>query len=100
AEPLRRRQHGLYHPDAEIGYTLGYGNIYDVTAAPAGGQNQEYHVAIEAAVQDGLAIELIVATPYAPDKAEHPNPAQLNGFMEFFADSIGNTVTWKGEKAL
>jgi hypothetical protein len=43
-------------PDAEAGYTPGYGGVYDATVTPANRQSAHTRVIIVVAVKKGLAI--------------------------------------------
>ncbi len=85
---------------AEIGYADGYGNVYDVVVAPVGGQQQHERVLIEAAIRDGIAVDLVAFSDFTPDKNYHPSPAQLLPAIEFSADLFANSVTWQGEPQL
>jgi hypothetical protein len=85
-------------PNAELGYTLGYGSIYDVFVSPPSGLREEDHVVIEVVVKNDIAIELIGVSPYVEDNNPHPSPAQMDPFVERFADVVGNTVIWQGER--
>ncbi len=85
---------------AELGSTLGYGQIYDLTTSPQGGQQQHLHVVIEAAIRNGVAVEVIGESLFLPDRNDHPSPAQMEPAVERWVDMFGNTVVWQGEPAL
>jgi len=85
---------------AELGYDGGSGNVYDGTLSPQGGQQVHERAIIEAAIRDGVAVELVAMSNYKPDANDHPSPASLEPFVEGFADLEGNTVTWKDEQPL
>lgn len=85
---------------SELGYVGGYGNIYDATLSPQGGQQLHVRAIIEAAVRNGVAIEAVTISQYKADANEHPSPASLEPAIEQFADLVGNTVTWQGEQPL
>ncbi len=87
-------------PNAELGYTLGYGAVYDALVSPQGGQQQDMRVIIEAAVRNGTAVEMITSSPFTPDKSSHAAPAQLEPAAESTTDQLGNTVTWTNEAQL
>jgi hypothetical protein len=88
-------------PDASLGYTTGYGNIYDVTVSPADGQSEHDRLVVTAAIRNGLAVVLVGLGTYqasAPGTSSQPNPAntplvQLGDFEENI-----NSVTWPGQK--
>ena len=82
---------------AELGSTDGYGNVYDLTVTPQGGQQAHLRVVVEVAIRDGVAIESIAESNFTADQNEHPSPAQMEPAIESIMDSIGNTVTWKDE---
>ncbi len=84
-------------PDAELGYTEGYGAVYDITVSPQGGQQVDEHFVIEASVNNDVAVELIGSSAFTPDKNGHPSPAQLEPAVEQLSDIFGNTVIWKGQ---
>ncbi|MBV9282174.1 MAG: hypothetical protein JOZ41_19000 [Chloroflexi bacterium] len=88
-------------PDASLGYTMGYGNVYDVTVSPAAGESEHDRLLIFAAVRGGVAVTMIGLGPYqqaSPNSDSQPNPAdtplvELGDFEENL-----NSVTWKGEE--
>ncbi|HVC80221.1 MAG TPA: zinc ribbon domain-containing protein [Chloroflexota bacterium] len=85
---------------AELGSTAGYGQVYDFTTSPQGGQQQHLRLVVEAAIRDGVAVEMIAASLFIPDQNEHPSPAQMEPRVESLADQVGNTVVWRSEPAL
>lgn len=87
-------------PGAEIGYTDGYGGVYDIVVSPQGGQQQHERALIEAAIRDGVAVDLVAFSNFTPDQNPHPIPAQLAPPIELYADVFGNSVTWQGEPQL
>src|SRR6185437_8426658 len=82
---------------AELGSTAGYGQVYDFTTSPQGGQQQHLRLVVEAAIRDGVAVEMMAASLFIPDQNEHPSPAQMEPRVESLADQVGNTVVWRGE---
>ena len=82
---------------AELGSTAGYGNVYDLTVTPQGGQQAHLRLVVEAAIRDGVAVELFAISNFTADQNSHPSPAQLEPAIQSIADSLGNTVTWKDE---
>ena len=85
---------------AELGYMSGYGNVYDLHASPAGGQAEEDRYIVEAAVQNGVAVELWAESILTQDTSDHPSPAELLPDAEYLSDTFGNTVLWQGEKPI
>jgi len=82
---------------AELGYTDGYGGVYDLTVSPAAGERDHVRLLIEAATRDGVAVELLSESDYVPDQNQFPAPAQMDPAAEYWSDSLGNTVTWRNE---
>jgi hypothetical protein len=88
-------------PDASLGYTVGYGTVYDVSISPGNGQSVHDRLLIIAAIRRGLAVVLVGLGPYqtsSPSSGGQPNPAdtplvQLGDFEE-----NANSVTWPGEQ--
>ncbi len=87
-------------PGAGLGYVPGYGNIYDMSVSSQSGQQQEYRLAVEATIQNGVAVQEVVESELTPDKNSHAMPAQIDPFMQDIGDTIGNSVTWQGEQQL
>jgi len=91
-----------YHiPGAEMGYNDGYGNVYDIRFAAAGGQSARRRLIIIAAVKKGLVVELVSIGPYNPSNWKinsHPNPANTT-IVNYF-DDIVNTVRFPGDPPL
>jgi hypothetical protein len=85
---------------AELGSTDGYGNVYDLTVTPQGGQQVHLRIVVEAAIRNGVAVELLAESNFVADQNEHPSPAQMEPAIESITDSIGNTVTWKDENPI
>jgi hypothetical protein len=90
-------------PDASIGYTMGYGNVYDVTMSPGDGQSVHDRLLVIAAIQHGVAVVMVGLGPYrqsTPQDDPHPDPAatplvELGDFDENIT-----SVTWRGEPPL
>jgi RsiW-degrading membrane proteinase PrsW (M82 family) len=85
---------------AELGYTAGYGQVYDMTLSPQGGQREHVRALIEVAVRGGTAVELLAVSAFTPDQSTQPAPAQLDPWVQYQVDNLGNTITWKGEPQL
>ena len=83
----------------EVGYTPGYGSIYDQTFAPATGPTVPMRLVIVVAVKKGLAIWGRALAPFvadADDVRSHPNPAQT--WVVFVLDPVINSVVWPGDR--
>ena len=90
-------------PGAEVGYTPGYGSLYDVDVAPGGGQAVHDRLVVMAAIRGSVAVVVAGLGPYeqsSPSNSGHPNPA-ATPLVELgdFAEST-ETVTWPGEPPL
>jgi hypothetical protein len=86
---------------AEVGYTLGYGSIYDQTFAPATGPTVPMRLVIVVAVKNGLAISGVALAPFVADADHvwgHPNPAQT--WVVIHLDPVINSVVWPGDRPL
>ena len=84
-------------PWAEIGYTPGYGAVYDVQASSGSGQSQRRRLVVEVAVKKGLAIEFVCLGDYTPSTHDdgHPNPSDTKLGSSF--DSNLDGVRWPGD---
>jgi zinc-ribbon domain len=91
-----------YHiPGAEMGYNDGYGNVYDIRFAVAGGESARRRLIVIAAVKNGLAVELVSVGPFRASNYKddlHPNPANTK-IVNYF-DDIVNTVRFPGDPPL
>lgn len=85
-------------PQAEIGYTPGYGNVYDDTVYTAGGDVVHVRIYILAAIKNGVAVEMDAVGAYKAIDYGHPNPSLSPAPVLF--DPILDTVTWKNEPPL
>ncbi len=85
---------------AEIGYSAGFGNVYDCMLSPPGGQLTHVRAIVEAAIRDGVAVSLVAVSPFTADQNHIPAPAQLVPTVEWAADVLGNAVAWKNEQPL
>ena len=86
---------------AEVGYTPGYGSIYDQTSAPTTGPTVRMRLVIVVAVTKGLAIWGRALAPFVADADHvwaHPNPAQT--WVVFYLDPVINSVVWPGDRPL
>jgi hypothetical protein len=86
---------------AEVGYTPGYGSIYDQTFAPATGPTVPMRLVIVVAMKKGLAIWGRALAPFVADADgvwNHPNPAQT--WVVFYLDPVINSVVWPGDRPL
>ena len=85
-------------PQAELGYTPGYGAVYDTTIRMGTGESVHARVVVEVAIKRGLAVILNSIGPYvksAPDAQGHPNPAETT--MPYYFVDAANSVTWPGD---
>lgn len=88
-------------PSASLGYSMGYGNVYDVTMSPSNGQSEHYRLLVTAVIRNGLAVVMVGLGPYEQSSSQndsHPNPAatplvQLGEYEENL-----NSVTWPGQQ--
>jgi hypothetical protein len=90
-------------PSAELGYTPGYGNVYDLEVAPNGGAAIHERLIIEAAIRNDVAVFFAGMGPYQktdPNTDDHPNPAEtpLVGLGD--VDLSLESVRWPGEPPL
>ncbi len=89
-------------PGAAVGYTAGYGAVYDLSASPTNGQVIHERVVIMVAIRRNLAVAVAGVGPYQRSTPSdgHPNPADtpLVDLGDFEASS--NSVTWPGESPL
>jgi hypothetical protein len=89
-------------PDASLGYTVGYGNVYDVTVSPGNGSSEHDRLVIFAAIRGSLAVVLVGLGPYvqsSPSQDPQSNPADTP-LVELgdFEENV-NSVTWPGERS-
>lgn len=87
-------------PDAGIGYTGGFGNVYDVNISTGSGSEVHDRLVIVAAVRGGLAVVMVGLGPYkrtSPSSDSQPNPADTP-LVELgdFEENIGS-VTFPGQ---
>lgn len=89
-------------PGAAIGYTSGYGAVYDLSASPANGQAVHDRVVIMVGIRRSLAVAVAGVGPYQRSTPSdgHPNPADtpLVDLGDF--EESTNSVTWPGESPL
>lgn len=90
-------------PGADLGYTPGYGAIYDLTTTPGGGAAVHERLIIIAAIKRGVAVAFVGMGPYRrsnPQTAGHPDPADTP--LVDLADFEQNitSVVWKGDPPL
>lgn len=89
-------------PGAAVGYTPGYGAVYDLTASPANGQVVHDRVIIMVSIRRNLAVAVAGVGPYQQSTPSdgHPNPADtpLVNLGDF--EESTNSVTWPGERPL
>jgi hypothetical protein len=90
-------------PGASLGYLLGYGNVYDVSVAPANGQAVQDRLVVLASIRQELVVVLVGLGPYeqsSPSSDTHPNPAATPlVHLGEFEESV-NSVIWPGEPPL
>lgn len=90
-------------PGADIGYTPGYGNVYDLSVAPGGGTAMHERLIIMSSVKRNVAVAFIGMGEYRrtnPKDDQHPNPADtplVN--LGILVQSL-KSVTWKGDPPL
>lgn len=85
-------------PNAELGYTPGFGEVYDVTLASGTGQSIRARLVIVVAVKKNLAVEFWAVGPYQLQQESHPSPA-ATPLVLYFSDIL-NTVTWPNDPPL
>ena len=88
-------------PNASLGYTVGYGNVYDVTVSPSDGESVHDRLLVFSAIRQGLAVVLIGLGPYqqsSPNNSSQPNPADTP-LVELGDYEVNvNSVTWPGQR--
>lgn len=89
-------------PGAEIGYTSGYGNVYDLQVSPGTGQSVHDRLIIMAAVKRGVAVIFVGVGPYKQtnQKDGHPNPADTPLVALGDVEQSLESVAWKGDPPL
>jgi hypothetical protein len=88
-------------PGSELGYTGGYGEVYDLVLSQSGGQSQRARLVIMVAVRGEVAVELVALGAYVPNTRAnfgHPNPAST--WIVVFSGPLANNVRWPGEAPL
>jgi hypothetical protein len=88
-------------PDADLGFTPGYGAVYDLFAS--GDQASHQRVMIIVAVQGDVAVEFVGLGPArqaSPNQDGHPNPAGVDFVHDPQYLETTETVTWPGEPPL
>jgi hypothetical protein len=85
-------------PGAELGYTPGYGQVYDVFVNS--GQSTHERVIIIAAVQGNVAVTMVGEGPWrqwTESLDDHPNPADVS-FVHLGEYQVSvDSVRWRGE---
>jgi len=85
-------------PGAELGYTDGFGEVYDINFSQATGTSQRARLVLMVAVRGDLAVELVSVGAYVPNVPStfpHSNPAATN--IVLFFSPLANSVRWPGE---
>jgi hypothetical protein len=90
-------------PGADVGYTPGYGAVYDVSVAPGGGASVHERLIVLAAIKNNVGVGVVAQGPYQhsdPQTDGHPNPADtpLVHLPDF--QLALKSVTWKGDPPL
>jgi hypothetical protein len=84
---------------AEVGYTPGYGAIYDVYPQTTSGASAHYRLVLLAAVKNNTFVLVVGFGAYHPfqrgDPLNHPSGASTG--VAIFMDGIINSVEWKGD---
>lgn len=86
-------------PGADLGYTAGYGNVYDVQVSPNGGGTVHARLLIIAAVKNGVGVVYMGLGSYkrsTPQTDGHPNPADTELVNLGDMEEMLATVTWPG----
>lgn len=90
-------------PSPTLGDTPGYGNVYDLSVAPNGGEAVHERLFIIAAVKHNVAVVFIAMGPYqqtTPQSDDHPNPAD-SPIVDLGDVAITvQSVTWPGDPPL
>lgn len=90
-------------PGASIGYTPGYGNVYDLTVSPGSGSSVHDRLVVMVAIKRGVAVAFVGMGPYRatdPGSDSHPNPADTPLVDLGDVDESLTSVTWKGDPPL
>ena len=83
---------------AEVGYTPGYGEVFDVFPQTTSGASAHYRLVVLAAVKNDtfvLAIGFGAYRVFTPAEIGHPTGVATG--VAFFMDPIINSVLWKGD---
>lgn len=95
--PDARPAYDIAH--AEVGYTPGYGAIYDVYPQSTSGASVHYRLVLLAAVKNNTYVLVVGLGSYHPflrgDPLNHPSGAATG--VAIFMDGIVNSVEWKGD---
>lgn len=90
-------------PNADIGYTPGYGNVYDLTTAPGNGEAIHQRLILIAAVKRGVAVVFVGLGPYRPTTPKsdgHPSPADTPLVHLGDFEQTLKSVIWPGDPKL
>jgi len=90
-------------PGADVGYTPGYGNVYDLSVAPNGGASVHDRLIIIAAIKGNVAVVFVGLGPFRktdPQTDDHPNPAETPLINLGDVDLSLKSVIWPGDPAL
>jgi hypothetical protein len=88
-------------PGSELGYTDGYGEVYDLVLSQPGGQSQRARLVIMVAIRGDIAVELVALGGYVPNTRSnfgHPNPAST--WIVALSGPLANNVRWPGAPPL
>lgn len=86
-------------PHAMVGYTPGYGEIFDVYPQTTSGASEHARLVVLSAVKNGTYVLVVGYGPYkvfAPGGPE-PHPTGSATPVALFMDPIINSVLWKGD---
>jgi hypothetical protein len=95
--PDARPSYQIAH--AEVGYTPGYGAVYDVYPQSTSGAAVHYRLVLLCAVKNNTYVLVVGLGAYRPftrgDPLNHPSGASTA--VAIFMDGIVNSVEWKGD---